>query len=761
LGLSLVGRLSLLLLLLVAAETLSSFPSASAEQNGSNTSSSPYTGTRYVATTGSDTNPGTIDKPWRTIQHAADVIEPGLVTYVRGGVYKESVSISHSGLSGNPIAFMAYPGEIAILDGSGSKWAGFIFNRGVAYASIDSFQLRNYRETGVDVRGSNSHLTLSRIDASGAVSGVRMTWGNSGEPPEFGPVHHITIRDTRIHDNSMGGIDCTPGPCNNIVFQRLTIERNGVGTESFGADGIAVERGYPILIEDVVVRNNGGDGIDLNSRDRGPTPGVLVRRCVVAGNHLNGVKLWASGRLENCLIYDMGLTPLTLGKFPNIDLSVVNNIVAYNMVYGRSYSARGWAMDVGYGDESWPPPTNVRLALRNNIFAFNAYKDPDGQTGLYIGPGILLTESNNLYFSREDGEIYMASTDHWYSRADIADKIWTAQTGQGAGDLTTDPLFINMVGADFHLQPSSGAIDRGTSAGAPSDDLERQLRPEGKGYDIGAYEFPAVHLAIRGADGKIYFGGNLAGIWNGWRTISGSSIDSPAISVCRGIVHLAIRQTDNQVIYGRLTLSTNAFSGWAPLGRSTKSSPALASAPDCTVYIAIRGVDDNLYLNILIAQSWRGWVRLPGSTIDAPTLAVAGSNLHIAVRGVDGRTIWHGRLNRTNMTWLGWQSISGLTTASKLGLTAAAPTQIYLAAADSSGIVNVNLWNGAKWVGWRMIPAATTPNGPSVFFHRGKLYVAIRDAKNAVYWCVGSSNLQYWSTWHRLAGLTSSSPALA
>jgi len=48
----------------------------------------------YVATTGSDANAGTLAEPFATIQHAADVMEPGDTCYIRGGVYRETVDLS-------------------------------------------------------------------------------------------------------------------------------------------------------------------------------------------------------------------------------------------------------------------------------------------------------------------------------------------------------------------------------------------------------------------------------------------------------------------------------------------------------------------------------------------------------------------------------------------------------------------------------------------------------------------------------------------
>ena len=41
----------------------------------------------------SDKNPGTRELPWKTIQHAADSVDPGATVHVMPGVYPESVVI--------------------------------------------------------------------------------------------------------------------------------------------------------------------------------------------------------------------------------------------------------------------------------------------------------------------------------------------------------------------------------------------------------------------------------------------------------------------------------------------------------------------------------------------------------------------------------------------------------------------------------------------------------------------------------------------
>jgi len=75
--------------------------------------------TYYVSTTGNDTNPGTLSSPWRTIQHAANTAMAGATVYVMGGTYNESVSFPHSGSPGQLIRFESYPGQTALISGSG------------------------------------------------------------------------------------------------------------------------------------------------------------------------------------------------------------------------------------------------------------------------------------------------------------------------------------------------------------------------------------------------------------------------------------------------------------------------------------------------------------------------------------------------------------------------------------------------------------------------------------------------------------------
>ncbi len=54
---------------------------------------------------------------------------------------------------------------------------------------------------------------------------------------------------------------------------------------------------------------------------------------------------------------------------------------------------------------------------------------------------------------------------------------------------SSSPFFANPSEADFHLRENSPAIDSGSSIDAPSDDFDENSRPQGTGYDLGAFEF--------------------------------------------------------------------------------------------------------------------------------------------------------------------------------------------------------------------------------------------------------------------------------
>jgi len=452
----------------------------------------PVACTYYVAPSGNDSAPGAEAQPWATFQYAADTAQPGDTVCFRGGTYvtEETTHLTRSGTADAPITFIAYPGETPILDGGNSAAELLILDPGTSYLRISGFALSNFRIWGMELSGENRHIHLDHLDIGGGEASVRFTYGETEGPPEDGPVEYIVLEDSTIHGSQYSAVDCTPGPCNQMVFRRLEIYNTGLEGEAFyGSDGLELARGHDILVEDCYVHDNGGDGIDLNSRDReGNVPGIVVRRNRVIRNHLNGIKLWAGGRMENNVVWGQGDSAVWVGTFIST-LEVVNNTIAYNM-WDPAYSERNWVFVAGYPEFGSPPP--VTLTLVNNIFAFNADPTDGGPTGIYLGAGVnLVREDHNLYWSREDGEItaefVSGRDDPDFTRAEIANGTWAASTGQGQENVAADPLFVSSwPEVDLHLQAGSPAVNAGSVEGAPSDDIEGH--PHDDHPDIGAYE---------------------------------------------------------------------------------------------------------------------------------------------------------------------------------------------------------------------------------------------------------------------------------
>jgi hypothetical protein len=69
----------------------------------------------------------------------------------------------------------------------------------------------------------------------------------------------------------------------------------------------------------------------------------------------------------------------------------------------------------------------------------------------------------------------------------------------GEGNIDTDPMFADPENDDYRLKPGSPCIDTGTSEGAPDTDIDGTPRPQGAGFDMGAYEVKAfVYIAHDG-----------------------------------------------------------------------------------------------------------------------------------------------------------------------------------------------------------------------------------------------------------------------
>jgi hypothetical protein len=135
-------------------------PSGQAQQPANSSATSARPQVYYVHPEGSDGNPGTGAAPFRSLQRAADVVEPGDTVVARPGIYTgldRIVSITRGGTESAWITFRSEQKWAAVVDGQGRATEGWYFGPGAAYVRVEGFEIRNLREHGFNTYGGRVH----------------------------------------------------------------------------------------------------------------------------------------------------------------------------------------------------------------------------------------------------------------------------------------------------------------------------------------------------------------------------------------------------------------------------------------------------------------------------------------------------------------------------------------------------------------------------------------------------------------------------
>jgi hypothetical protein len=471
----------------------------------------------YVSTIGSDSNPGTLSSPWRTIQHAANAVHAGDTVYVRGGVYNESVNISVSGSAvAGPITFQTYPGEQAIMDGTGlapstSGPQGLINITNQSYISIQGLEIRNYQTSsasatpaGIWVSGSGSNIQLlnnmvhsivTTSEAMGNAFGIavygtaapasldrvtisgnqvyNLRTGNSESVNVDGNVTNFAITNNVVHDNDNIGIDVigfegvSPDPAydyarngtvsGNTVYNISAINNPGEGNQ-YDANGIYVDGGSQVVIERNLIYNV-DIGIEMASEHAGHVTSFVIAR--------------------NNLVYSSNSTGITIGGYAsNVggtdQCTIVNNTLFQNDT-----------KKTGSGE------FQIQYYATNNVFKNNiVYSSPQG---LFINN---YTNSEpdpadmdyNLYYSS-----LSSSTANflWNGTNHVGFSSYQSATGKDSHSHYADPQFLSLTTPNLQIQPTSPAVNAGINLGPTVVgilDFAGNPRVIGTNIDIGAYE---------------------------------------------------------------------------------------------------------------------------------------------------------------------------------------------------------------------------------------------------------------------------------
>lgn len=157
----------------------------------------------YVAPDGDDANPGSLEQPFATIQHAATLLKAGDICCLRGGRYHEAAQITGlNGRQGQPITIQPYKDEKVILDGSvriTTEWSrhkGQIFKTRL---DQDIWQLFVDDETMISARWPNASWK------DGSIWDQEKTWAHQSGESTYG---HM-VNDPAFQDLAGTEVDFT------------------------------------------------------------------------------------------------------------------------------------------------------------------------------------------------------------------------------------------------------------------------------------------------------------------------------------------------------------------------------------------------------------------------------------------------------------------------------------------------------------------------------------------------------------------------
>jgi hypothetical protein len=402
-----------------------------------------------------------VAKPGDNLSAKLAALQPGDTLFLRGGNYREKLSLPRSGVVGKLITIRAYPGEKPVMATSGT-----MLNLNKDYWLMDGliFDQQKDSSDAVLVSGSNN-----------------------------------VIRRCEFRNGSRDGIDANESSRNNLI-ENCTIY-NFVWRPGKDAHGIVLDAGA----RDWVIRNNtiyncGGDCIQLYADDK-TSIADYSKNITISGNTFYTTLGSASENaldfkgVDSCLVEANEMYGFA-NKAWVVQKGCRNIIGRYNRIHD---SQRG----VEFRGEGGKTQENVRLYknILYNIQDYYALKF-DGVSNVEMANNTIANVQatcfrveglglqggyfrNNLIYQAEAPSLsgpFNMQFDHngWFKAS--------AKNLSGSGDRTgDDPRFTKATAFDFTLQANSPALDAGVDVG---------LAFKGTAPDLGAHELGEAPRAV-------------------------------------------------------------------------------------------------------------------------------------------------------------------------------------------------------------------------------------------------------------------------
>jgi hypothetical protein len=291
-----------------------------------------------VSTSGSDSNPGTITQPWRTIQKAFNTLRAGETALVRGGVYTQSIVMTRAGTAVAPITVKSYPGEQAVIHagGNGSMDYPVRITAGAAYFRLQGFIIED-----------------APLDTT-----VNVYISDGQQPPPQG-AHDIELRDNEIRNGMGTGVLVAPRTY-RVHLIGNAVHGNGIGT-AHQHQGLYFQGQDGLIANNAVYDQPNGFGIQIRGEDTEiAADNVIVTENTSVGNELAGFVI------ENTAS----------------NIKVINNVSAFNGTYGiHGYYCCGPILpgNVGYNNVLYGNASGATRNTTGTIVDFsggNVLADP-------------------------------------------------------------------------------------------------------------------------------------------------------------------------------------------------------------------------------------------------------------------------------------------------------------------------------------------------------------------------------------------------
>lgn len=387
---------------------------------------------RYVSLAGSDSNPGTVDRPFRTISAATRAAGNGGTVVVRAGVYHEDVLVyPHDGLT-----VEASPGEAVWLDGaepvSGWTRSGDVWVRSGWTAFFDSSP--TYATGAPDGTAENWRWIDPRYPMASHPDQIWVDGRALTQVPSRAAVTEGTFYvDRAAHQLVMGGDPTGRTVEASTLGRAMSIRSRNSLIRGFGvrryADSVptmgAVSSFFPgVTLDNMTIIGNAATGFFAGA------PNITVRNVTVRNNGLLGID---SNHADGLTVASVRSEANNSQHFNNAPVSGAMKITS-----ARNITVRDSAFVNNAGQGPWFDESTYNVAFTHNDVVGNT------GNGLVLELSDHATVANNIIAGNALGGLAVMNTGNV--------SIWNntiARNGSGI-DITQDSRRASDVSAPGH-----------------------------------------------------------------------------------------------------------------------------------------------------------------------------------------------------------------------------------------------------------------------------------------------------------------------